>query len=125
MDNNESNPLKNYFFAFSTGNEIDTMQIAGTLVDAKNLNPVQGVTAYIHSDLSDTVFMKRPFLRISRTDDRGRFTVPNVRNGMYKVYALTDGNRDNFYQPGEALAFTPSVFTTSLENYMIRHNMER
>ena len=118
VDNNESNPLKNYFFAFSTGSEIDTMQIAGTLVDAKNLNPVQGVTVGIHSDLSDTVFMKRPFLRISRTDDRGRFTVPNVRNGMYRVYALTDGNRDNFYQPGEALAFTPSVFTTSLENYM-------
>lgn len=118
VDNNESNPLRNYFFAFSTGNEIDTMQIAGTLIDARNLNPTPGVTVGIYDDLSDTVFMKKPFLRISRTDDMGRFTVPNVRNGMYRVYALTDANRDNFYQPGEALAFTPSVFTTSLENYM-------
>ncbi|HNX88801.1 MAG TPA: Ig-like domain-containing domain, partial [Paludibacteraceae bacterium] len=118
VDNNESNPLKNYFFAFSTGNEIDTMQIAGTVIDAQNLNPVPGVTVGIYDDLSDTVFMKKPFLRISRTDNMGRFTVPNVRNGKYRVYALTDGNRDNFYQPGEALAYSQSVFTTTFENYM-------
>ena len=118
VDNTENNPIKNYYFSFATGNEIDTLQIAGTLMDAQNLNPVPGVTIGIYSDLSDTVFMKKPFQRITRTDDKGYFMIPNVHEGRYKVYALADVNRDNFYQPGEALAFNDSVFKTSFEHYM-------
>ncbi|HJV77265.1 MAG TPA: Ig-like domain-containing protein, partial [Paludibacter sp.] len=31
VDLNEKNPIKNYLFSFSTGNEIDTLKISGTV----------------------------------------------------------------------------------------------
>lgn len=118
VDNNEGNILKNYVFSFATGNEIDTLQIAGNLLNAENLNPMQGIIVGIYSDLSDTVFMKKPFQRIARSDENGHFTISNVKDGRYRVYALNDLNRDNFFQKGEGLAFDEKSFQTSFESIM-------
>ncbi len=117
VDNNEGNILKNYVFSFSTGSEIDTMQISGTLINAEDLNPIEGVIVGIHSDLSDTAFLKKPFDRITRSSDEGRFTVHNVKVDSFKVYALEDVNRDNIFQTGEGAAFNSEVFKTRLETY--------
>lgn len=43
VDNNEGNPLGNFAFTFSTGTEIDTMEVAGTMLDASNLEPIKGI----------------------------------------------------------------------------------
>ena len=118
VDNNEGNILKNFVYSFATGNELDTLQIAGTLLNAEDLNPLQGITVGIYDDLSDTVFTKKPFLRIARTDEKGHFTVSNVKNGRYRVFALNDLNRDYFLQKGEGLAFDEQSFQTSSESIM-------
>lgn len=111
VDLNEKNPLKNFSFSFSTGNEIDTLQIAGKLINAEDLNPYSGILIGIYpAAWTDTVFASKPFLRVARTDENGRFTIENVRQGNYRIFALADANRDFFYQPGEGLAFTDSLF---------------
>ncbi len=117
-DNNEGNVLPNMIFSFSTGSSLDTMQIAGTLLDAKNLNPVKGVKIGITTDENDSAFLSKPFDRIAQTDNQGRFTIYNVKNGKYRVYALDDKNKDNIYQRGEALAFDKQTFQTEVEGYM-------
>ena len=43
VDNNEGNPMGNYTFTFSTGEQIDTMQVAGYALDASNLEPIKGI----------------------------------------------------------------------------------
>jgi hypothetical protein len=105
VDLNEKNILKNYRFSFSTGGEIDTLKISGTVINAEDLNPLAGIYVGIYKDKSDTVFSKKPFLRIAKTDEKGYFTIDNVKNGTYKIFALGDANRDYFFQPGEGLAF--------------------
>ena len=109
VDLNEKNPLKNFSFSFSTGNQIDTLQVKGTVINAEDLNPVSGVTVGVYKNLSDTVFTKQPFLRIGKSDDAGKFSVENLKKDTFKIYALGDANRDYFYQPGEGLAFTDSL----------------
>lgn len=109
VDLNEKNPLKNFSFSFSTGNQIDTLQVKGTVINAEDLNPVSGVTVGVYKNLSDTVFAKQPFLRIGKSDDAGKFSVENLKKDTFKIYALGDANRDYFYQPGEGLAFTDSL----------------
>lgn len=111
VDLNEKNALKNYLFSFSTGNEIDTLKIAGTLINAEDLNPLQGIIVGIYKETNDSVFFKKPFLRIGKTDENGKFSIDNVRKGSYKVFALGDINRDYFFQPGEALAMHDSIVT--------------
>lgn len=76
VDNNEGNPLGQFSYAFSTGPEIDTMAVSGTVLNAENLEPIKGIQVGLHKNLNDTAFTKLPFDRISRTDSRGN--LPSV-----------------------------------------------
>lgn len=110
VDNNEKNPLENFAVSFSTGDIIDTLSISGKVLSANDLEPVSGMYVGIHSDLSDTAFTKTPFLRISRTNELGKFSIKGIAPGTYKLYALNDLNRDYMYDnPTEAIAFMDSV----------------
>ncbi|HLW10948.1 MAG TPA: Ig-like domain-containing protein [Fermentimonas sp.] len=116
VDNNESNPLENFVFSFSTGDQLDTLSISGKVLNSENLEPVTGVYVGIHSNFDDTVFTNVPFERISRTDSRGKFIVRGMSPGKYRVFALDDVNRDYKYDnPQEAVAFLDSlVFPSTL-----------
>ncbi|MDR1258574.1 MAG: Ig-like domain-containing protein [Tannerellaceae bacterium] len=115
-DNNEKNVLENFTFAFSTGDVIDSMEVSGYLLNAENLEPVPGITVGLHSNPEDTAFIKETFIRTSRTNDRGWFTIRNVAPGAYRIFALNDKNRDyKFDQPGEDIAFLDSLIVPSFE----------
>lgn len=110
-DNNEGNPMGNYTFSFSTCERIDTFEVAGNVLDASNLEPIKGILVGLYDDLSDTVFAKKPFIRVSRTDSRGRFVIKGVAPGTYRVYALQDADGDYTYnQKSEMLAFSHHTF---------------
>lgn len=117
-DNNEGNVLESFVMTFATGNELDTMQISGTVINASDLNPIKGLTVGIYSDLSDTAFHSKPFLRMAKTNDKGEFTIQSIKNGQYSIYALQDNNRDYHYQRGEGVAFDTLYHQTALEHYM-------
>lgn len=116
VDNNEKNVFENFSFAFSTGDVIDTLAISGTLLHAENLEPMAGITIGVHANLADSAFVKLPFDRTSRTNDRGYFTIRNLAPGTYRLYALNDVNRDyRFDQPGEEIAFCDSLIIPACE----------
>ena len=108
-DVNEKNVIKNYLFSFSTGSQIDTLKISGTVIDAENLNPLSGIMVGIYQETSDSIFSVKPFLRVGRTDENGHFSIDNMKNGKYKVFALGDLNHDYTFQPGEGLALCDSL----------------
>ena len=105
-DNNEGNKLSGMQYYFSTGEEIDTLQISGMVLSADNLEPQQGMLVGVYANLSDTAFATLPFERMAKTDDRGRFTILGLKPGEYRIFALND--LDNDYHranPEEAMAF--------------------
>lgn len=105
-DNNESNKINSYAFWFSTGEEIDTLQISGMVLAARNLEPQQGMLVGVHSNPEDSAFKKIRLERVAKTDDRGRFTIRNLKPGNYRVYALADVNNDYTWDnPAEDIAF--------------------
>ena len=109
-DNNEGNPLGNYTFTFSTGAEVDTMEVSGTILDASNLEPVKGIMVGLYADLEDSAFYTKPLLRVARTDSRGRFIIRGVAKGKYRAYALQDMDGDYKYsQKGEMIAFSDRI----------------
>ena len=113
-DNNENNPLGNYTYTFSTGDHIDTMEVAGYVLDAQNLEPIKGILVGLYSNLSDTIFTKEPMLRVSRTDSRGKFVIKGVAHGDYRIYALQDADNNYiFNQKSEQIAFTHYIITPS------------
>ena len=110
-DLNERNVFPNFIFSFSTGSEIDTLRITGILINAEDLNPVSGIIVGIYAEHDDSVFTQKPFLRIGRTDENGYFSIDNIREGTYSLFALGDVNRDFFFQTGEGLAMLDSLVT--------------
>lgn len=116
VDNNEGNPLGDYCFRFSTGESIDTLEVSGYVLDAKDLEPVKGITVGLHSDLSDSAFMTKPFERVSRTDGDGHFTIRGIAPGTYRVYAVMDMDQTSSYsQRNEQIAWMDSVIVPTFE----------
>ena len=113
-DNNEDNPMGNYTFTFSTGERIDTFEVAGYVLDASNLEPVKGISVGLYDNLADSVFRQEPLMRISRTDGTGHFVIKGVAPGEYRVFAIEDADGDfKFSQKSEMIAFSHETYTPS------------
>lgn len=119
QDNNEGNPLTQFTYTFSTGDQLDTLAVAGTVLNASNLEPIKGAVVGLYADLSDTVFQAKPFERMGRSDSRGYFSIRGIAPGKYHVFALQDDDRDyKFSQPTEQLAFSDSIIIPTSEPRM-------
>ena len=116
-DNNEGNQLDGYTFAFSTGDEIDTLAVSGIVLRANDLEPMQHVIVGLHSNLDDTAFTSIPLERVSRTNDRGKFTIRNLKPGSYHVFALNDVDGDYRMARTEDIAFLDEVIVPTTDEY--------
>ncbi len=106
-DLNEGNVLDGFAIDFSTGDSIDSLQISGMVLEARNLEPAQGMLVGVHSDLADSALWSKQFDRIAKTNSKGQFTVRNLKPGTYRVYAVKDINRDYKWDRSEDVAFYP------------------
>ncbi len=114
VDNNEGNPLGNFTYYFSTGSRLDTMEVAGNVLSAEDLEPLKGILVGLHSDTTDSVFRTKPLQRVARTDANGRFSIKGIAPGSYRIYALQDMDGDfKFSQKGERIAFSRELVTPS------------
>ena len=117
VDNNEGNPMGNYTYSFSTGTEIDTMEVSGAVLNAQDLEPVKGMLVGLYpldSLFSDSILSTKPFARVSRTNGSGRFSIKGVKPGKYRAFALEDKDGDFlFSQKSELIAILQDTFTTS------------
>ena len=116
-DNNEGDPMGYYTYSFSTGTEIDTMEISGAVLSAENLEPMKGLLVGIYpvdSLFNDSILKQKPFTRVSRTNASGRFCIKGIKPGKYRAFALEDKDGDFlFSQKSEQIAFLQDTFTTS------------
>lgn len=109
-DTNEGNMFPGYTYVFSTGEQIDSMMMTGTVRDCNTLAPVKGATVLLHKDHADSaVFLHRPYAAV-KTDDWGFFALPFIQDTLYRIYAIRDANNDNLYDPEtETIAFIDSL----------------
>lgn len=118
VDYNEANPFGSYTFSFSTGATIDTLEIAGRLIDAFTLNPLSGVLVGLYpadESFKDSIFITTPFERVAKSGSDGKFCIKGIAAGRYKVFAVDDVNRDNrFDSRSEQVAFFDSIYAPSI-----------
>lgn len=118
-DLNEGNILESYATDFSTGTTRDTLAIAGMVLEARSLEPAQGMLVGVHSDPADSALMLKRFDRIAKTDQYGRFIVRNLPAGSYRIYAINDVNRDYKWDRSEDVAFLDEVLTPHAEAMVV------
>ncbi len=114
-DNNEGNLFPGYTLVFATGEQIDSMCVTGVVQDCNTLMPVKGATVLLYKDQADSaVFLRRP-VAAAKTDDWGFFSIRNIQDTVYRVYAIRDENNNNKYDPeSERIAFLDSLFRPSI-----------
>ncbi len=110
-DLNEGNILDGFSLDFATGDTIDTLRISGMVLEARTLEPAQGMLVGVYSDLSDTAITTIPFERITKTNQLGQFTLRNLKAGTYRIFAVADQNRDYHWDRSEDIAFYDLTIT--------------
>lgn len=107
QDVNESNTLKNYSFVFATGPKLDSLQISGKVVSSSDNKPVLDATVFIFPIERDTLFGKKKPSFYTNTDSSGNFSLKNLRESEYTLYALKESGIDRIYNsPNEEIAFS-------------------
>jgi len=116
VDNNESNPYEGLRFMFSTGNQLDTLRIAGQVMNSFNMERLENVLVLLHRNLHDSaVYTVQPDY-IARTDEQGMFFFDNLAEGRYNIFSLNDMNNNMLYDEGaEEVAFHDSILVPSAE----------
>lgn len=115
-DLNEGNVLDGMALDFATGDSIDTLQISGMVLHARDLEPAQGMLVGVYSTPADSNILTRRFERIARTNQLGQFTVRNLAPGEYQLFALNDMNRDYFWDRTEDVAFSSVLLSPSVDH---------
>lgn len=106
VDLNEKNALANFSWSFTTGATIDTMQLAGYVIDARTLTPYEGIIVGVYKSNKDSAFVSTPFDYMARTNSQGFFTIRNIPQVPYQVYALKDIPQAFYYdQKGKEIGF--------------------
>lgn len=109
-DITEGNPAK-FAYVFSTGPEIDTLELSGFVRDAMSNEGEPNFSVFLFRDLSDSVPYKgKPYYQ-RQTDKDGSFRFSNLKSGTYRVFGIKDANNNFLPDLNEPIAFLAEPFT--------------
>jgi hypothetical protein len=119
-DLNEGNVLDNFRFVFSTGPVVDSLSVTGYVNNAFNLEVPEKTLVLMYRELADSAVKKHLPDYISRVNPEGYFRIDNVKEGIYRIYALKDmDNSKNYNLDDEEFAFMNSpVEITPQKNFL-------
>jgi hypothetical protein len=119
-DLNEGNTIDDYQFVISTGPVIDSLSVTGNVYNASNLEVPEKTMVLLYRELADSFVVKHLPDYISRVDQKGYFRINNVKEGIYRLYALKDAdNSKNYNLPDEEFAFMNSTVEITAEKNFI------
>ena len=108
-----STPIR---LAFSTGSQLDTMQIKGMVKELQTDAPGKATLLALYK-VDDTLAIdKDPPYYLTQTNDAGFFNFKNIKANRYRLYALKDANSNKYYTPGEMIGFVPGILDLTQGN---------
>ena len=99
-DVNEGNILKNFTYVFSTGEHIDSLSMSGSVVNTLTQQREKDVTVMLYPHDKDSLYFgkKKPTI-YATTDTGGNFSLNNLHDGVYNIYALKQTSATKIYNP--------------------------
>ena len=114
VDNNESNPLKDFVYVFSTGNQIDSFMLSGKVIIAETGKYDSTLLAMLYRKADDSAVQKSKPDYVARLSSDGSFSFVNLPAGSFNIYALKDGDGGKTYNSKkEMFAFIDAPVTVS------------
>lgn len=98
VDFNESNPLRDFTYTFSTGPAIDSLEISGRVQLAETGGVDTTMVVLLHRSLEDSAVVKQRPLYVVRLNRDGAFKFTNLPAGRFAMYALGNAGLSRRYQ---------------------------
>lgn len=120
VDNNEGNKLDNFSVVFATGDVLDTLIMAGQVLDAFSRDTIVGAFMFFFdksadSMVQDSTMYKARAEALFRSDSSGYFIADILKDKDYRLYALADENTNQLYEAGiDKIGFFDTVFNPTL-----------
>lgn len=115
-DLSEGNAAKDLRFVFSTGPILDSLGMQGEVRDFITQKPLENILVMVYSKLNDSIVKKERPLYFGKTNKEGRYSIKNMREGEFKVFALEDANQPYLYDAAnEKIAFADSLVRTGID----------
>ncbi len=109
VDNNESNPIENFQFVFSTGPDLDSLNFFGAVMNAFDMEVPKDVYILLYDNRADSaIYIEKP-LYLTKANEKGYFFLSNLKVGKFNVFALQDEDQNYIYNPPEKIAFLDSI----------------
>ncbi|HET6723299.1 MAG TPA: Ig-like domain-containing protein, partial [Chitinophagaceae bacterium] len=106
-DINEGNVLRNLSYIFTTGNELDTIELSGNVVLAETGGIDTTLNVMLYKSGVDSAIMKERPRYITKMDGTGRFRFLYLPQGAYYIYAMPGDTRR--YSEKSLFAFADSA----------------
>ena len=114
-DVNEKNVLYNFNYIFTTGDVIDSLELAGKVLLAETGGIDTTLIVMLHRSGEDSAIIKERPRYIARLDGKGNFRFQYLPGGIFYLYALKDDTRAGRYSAGQLFAFADSAVEIRLD----------
>jgi uncharacterized protein (DUF2141 family) len=114
VDATEGNAAQEAMIVFSTGAQLDSLQVGGTCTQALSGESIENalVGLYPAHDSIDPALHEPLYL--TKTNNKGQFRLQFVKAGSYQLFAIDDQNNNGKWDKTELLGFLPEAL--SLQN---------
>ncbi|MBQ9313371.1 MAG: Ig-like domain-containing protein [Bacteroidales bacterium] len=121
MDFTENNHIPHFAFAFSTGENIDTMAYSGVVLNAYSLKTEANKYVVLYKSMDKDYQTKNIPDYITRTDSIGKFHFLNIKEGEYTLMTYEDNNQNYIYDlPTEGVGFSTQRVTSLVDSLAVK-----
>ncbi|NHE59278.1 hypothetical protein G9Q97_20910 [Cyclobacterium sp. GBPx2] len=128
QDITEGNPAERLKLVFSTGENIDSLKVSGTVAytDPFVEQNFEDVLVGLYSIADTTDLFNAPPYYIAQPDSTGYYEITNIKAGTFKAYAWHDENGSlKAEYRNEAYAFAPDTITIEKNRQNLHFNLAK
>jgi len=109
-DYTENNITKDFKYIFSTGSEIDSLELSGFVVDAIKKEKIKDAIVCLYKSNNDSIVYKSKPDYTVRTNENGFYKFTNLKNNSYKIFCLKETNNNKIFDSQEEeIAFNDTL----------------
>lgn len=113
IDINESNPLIDYNYIFSTGSYLDSLHIQGLVKDIITNKPCDGCNVHLYKTINDSLVLTDKPDYITKTKEDGTYTFQNLPAATFNILSLNDANKNLKLDKDETISLSKVIRSDS------------
>ena len=110
VDFHEGNKLNNFSFVFATGNELDSLNLKGKIINAQTGEPETEMVVFLYDNTQDSTVRKEKPFYFAKPDKTGLYEFRNIKSDTFRLFAIKDENLNYLYDlETEKIAYSDSL----------------